>query len=169
MLLQLGLTKRLHTYFFRLGARYPHMAIKPMGTRAFSALLRSSRIEYDPASIRSRNFSDKVKIDKPSYHLSFTCNVCKTRSGHVVSKQGYDKGTVLVQCPECKNRHLIADHLNVFGQGKRTLEDILKEKGGEIVQKGTVNTDPNAAGDFVWEPQPDQTAPPALDSKPASK
>lgn len=47
----------------------------------------------------------------PSYELTFTCNVCKTRSSHRLSKQGYHKGTVLIGCPECKNRHLISDHL----------------------------------------------------------
>lgn len=54
-----------------------------------------------------------LKLDKPSYHLSFTCKKCDTRSGHVVSKQAYHNGTVLIQCPGCNNRHLIADHLKV--------------------------------------------------------
>jgi protein import protein ZIM17 len=49
----------------------------------------------------------------PSYELTFTCNVCKTRSSHRLSKQGYHKGTVLISCPDCKNRHLISDHLKV--------------------------------------------------------
>lgn len=47
----------------------------------------------------------------PSYELTFTCNVCKTRSSHRLSKQGYHHGTVLISCPDCKNRHLISDHL----------------------------------------------------------
>lgn len=49
----------------------------------------------------------------PSYELTFTCNVCKTRSSHRMSKQGYHKGTILISCPDCKNRHLISDHLKV--------------------------------------------------------
>jgi protein import protein ZIM17 len=49
----------------------------------------------------------------PSYELTFTCNVCKTRSSHRLSKQGYHKGTILISCPDCKNRHLISDHLKV--------------------------------------------------------
>lgn len=53
------------------------------------------------------------QIDKPSYQLTFTCKKCDTRSSHNVSKQAYHNGTVLIQCPSCKNRHLIADHLKV--------------------------------------------------------
>lgn len=49
----------------------------------------------------------------PSYQLTFTCRPCGNRSTHTVSKQAYHKGTVLIQCPGCTNRHLIADHLKV--------------------------------------------------------
>lgn len=72
-----------------------------------------------------------------------------------MSKQAYHKGTVLIQCPDCKNRHLIADHLNVFGQGKKTFEDILREKGdGETVTQRTVDfnkIDLSKLGDIEWE------------------
>lgn len=66
-----------------------------------------------PSSDSGDNTTASAKLDKPSYHLSFTCKKCDTRSGHVVSKQAYHHGAVLVQCPGCKNRHLIADHLKV--------------------------------------------------------
>ena len=49
----------------------------------------------------------------PAYELTFTCKPCKHRSTHKISKQGYHKGTVLITCPECSNRHLISDHLKV--------------------------------------------------------
>ena len=51
--------------------------------------------------------------DVPAYELTFTCKPCLTRSTHRISKHGYEKGTVLITCPNCKNRHVISDHLGV--------------------------------------------------------
>jgi protein import protein ZIM17 len=50
---------------------------------------------------------------QPEYEMTFTCKPCSTRSTHRVSKQGYHHGSVLITCPECRNRHVISDHLNV--------------------------------------------------------
>ena len=49
----------------------------------------------------------------PSYEITFTCKPCKHRSTHTISKHGYHKGSVLITCPECSNRHVISDHLKV--------------------------------------------------------
>jgi protein import protein ZIM17 len=49
----------------------------------------------------------------PSYEMTFTCKPCFTRSTHRISKQGYHRGSILITCPECRNRHIISDHLNV--------------------------------------------------------
>lgn len=49
----------------------------------------------------------------PAYQLTFTCKPCKHRSTHVVTKLGYHKGSVLITCPECSNRHVMSDHLKV--------------------------------------------------------
>lgn len=70
--------------------------------------------------------------------LGFTCNVCETRSHRTMSRQAYTKGVVLVECPGCRNRHLIADHLGWFEHGKgtatRTIEELLALRG-ETVRK----------------------------------
>ena len=76
----------------------------------------------------------------PSYELTFTCKPCRHRSTHVVSKQGYHKGTVLITCFECKNRHVISDHLKIFADKSFTLEQLLQEKG-ELVKRGTLEGD----------------------------
>ncbi|RMZ75077.1 hypothetical protein DV737_g5471, partial [Chaetothyriales sp. CBS 132003] len=71
--------------------------------------------------------SSSADVDlTPAYRLTFTCKPCSTRSTHRVSKQGYHHGTVLITCPHCKNRHLIADHLKIFLDNPSTLEDILQ-------------------------------------------
>lgn len=64
--------------------------------------------------------------------IGFTCKVCSERSHHVMSKIAYTKGVVLIQCPGCKNRHLIADNLGWFRDSKTTVEDLVKEKGEAI-------------------------------------
>ncbi|KAI0402792.1 DNL zinc finger-domain-containing protein [Xylaria palmicola] len=74
---------------------------------------------------------------EPHYQMTFTCVPCGERSSHVVSKQGYHKGSVLITCSNCRNRHVISDHLNIFGDRKITLEDLLREKG-QLVKRGTL-------------------------------
>jgi hypothetical protein len=54
-----------------------------------------------------------ASADVPSYAMVFTCKKCGERSAHKISKQGYHHGTVLITCPGCKGRHLMADHLKV--------------------------------------------------------
>lgn len=65
--------------------------------------------------------------------LQFTCNVCNNRSSHNISKQAYDHGTVVAQCPSCKTRHLIADNLGFMEYNKKfNLLDYLNSKGEAI-------------------------------------
>lgn len=80
--------------------------------------------------------SASLKVDDPQLMIAFTCKKCDTRSSHTFSKQSYQKGTVLIQCPGCKNRHLIADNLKIFKDNKFSLEEVLKAKG-ESVATGT--------------------------------
>lgn len=75
--------------------------------------------------------------------ITFTCTVdaCGHRSSHQFSKRSYTKGIVIVQCPGCKNRHLIADNLSWFTeteQDPRTIEQMIEAKGG-TVRRGTVD------------------------------
>ncbi|PFH50990.1 hypothetical protein AMATHDRAFT_100546, partial [Amanita thiersii Skay4041] len=73
--------------------------------------------------------------------IAFTCTVsdCNERSAHTFTKRSYEKGIVIIQCPKCKNRHLIADNLGWFKEsmadGKlRTIEDLLRVKGEKVVR-----------------------------------
>lgn len=74
---------------------------------------------------------------QPQYQLTFTCKPCTHRSTHTISKHGYEKGTILITCPNCKNRHVVSDHLKIFSDTRITLENIMREKG-ELVKRGRV-------------------------------
>ncbi|KAH8832863.1 zf-DNL-domain-containing protein [Flagelloscypha sp. PMI_526] len=84
--------------------------------------------------------------------MTFTCNahtsesdpaqLCGHRSTHEFSKRSYTSGVVLVECPGCKNRHLIADHLGWFQDGTqngkyKTIEEMVAARG-EKVRRGKV-------------------------------
>ncbi|KAE8373083.1 DNL zinc finger-domain-containing protein [Aspergillus bertholletiae] len=82
----------------------------------------------------------KRREQEPAYQITFTCKPCGERSSHRMSKQGYHRGTVVIRCPSCKNRHIISDHLNIFYDKKTTLEDILAEQGDKL-KRGYVEGD----------------------------
>ncbi|KAI9926924.1 hypothetical protein ASPWEDRAFT_177060 [Aspergillus wentii DTO 134E9] len=77
---------------------------------------------------------------EPAYQITFTCKPCGNRSSHRMSKHGYHRGTVLIRCPSCDNRHVISDHLNIFFDKKSTLEDILAKEGQKLT-RGYLNGD----------------------------
>ncbi|KAI9725587.1 MAG: hypothetical protein M1828_003075 [Chrysothrix sp. TS-e1954] len=103
---------------------------KPASQSAGAPSLGVEGAPWRPAPHRDPN--------EPVYELYFSCNRCKHRSGHTISKQGYHKGTTLVKCAGCGVRHLISDHLKIFTDKATTLEDIMREKGEEVT-RGTVN------------------------------
>ncbi|KAI1383588.1 DNL zinc finger-domain-containing protein [Hypoxylon trugodes] len=100
-----------------------------------------AKSETSPSEQKSR------KLSEPHYELTLTCVPCGDRSTHHISKQGYHQGSVLITCPSCRNRHIISDHLNIFGDRKITVEDLMREKG-QLVKRGTLGED----GDVeFWE------------------
>jgi hypothetical protein len=89
--------------------------------------------------------------------IGFTCKVCSERSHHVMSKLAYTKGVILIECPGCQNRHLIADNLGWFRDGKTTIEDLVKEKG-EGIRKVVVAEDGSEHGGNLMEWLPEIVA-----------
>ncbi|KAF8826165.1 hypothetical protein HHX47_DHR6000720 [Lentinula edodes] len=95
-----------------------------------------------PQTVTSQALPEKMT---PRMSITFTCTVtdCGTRSTHEFAKRSYERGIVLVECPGCNNRHLIADHLGWFKEsteeGKlRTVEDLVRARG-EKVRRGHVD------------------------------
>ncbi|KAJ7249500.1 DNL zinc finger-domain-containing protein [Mycena haematopus] len=122
-------------------ARYSTAASSPaVSSPAPDAFSSSS----EPATTTSQALPETIV---PKLSMTFTCtaNDCGERSTHEFSRQAYESGIVLVQCPGCHNRHLIADHIGWFKEsteeGKlRTVEDLLRARG-EKVTRGTLGSD----------------------------
>ncbi|MCJ1309672.1 hypothetical protein MMC25_003332 [Agyrium rufum] len=117
----------------------PASRIIPQMQRRFESTNATSAVSV-PTATPDQNSDEPAKRDVPAYELTFTCKPCKHRSTHRVSKQGYHKGSVLITCPSCKNRHVISDHLRIFADEDLTIEDILQKKG-ETVQRGRIGTE----------------------------
>ncbi|KAJ5585505.1 uncharacterized protein N7459_005305 [Penicillium hispanicum] len=90
----------------------------------------------EPEAERERKNAERRKNEE-AYLISFTCKPCGERSTHRMSKQGYHRGTVLIQCPSCKSRHVMSDHLGIFFDKSTTLEDLLKQNGQALTHGRT--------------------------------
>lgn len=84
----------------------------------------------------SNSFSDIPGAEKGGKKLAiiYTCKVCNTRSAKKFTQQSYEKGLVMVRCPNCKNLHLIADRLGVFDDSKDgwDIETYLRSMGDKV-------------------------------------
>ncbi|SMN19502.1 similar to Saccharomyces cerevisiae ZIM17 Heat shock protein with a zinc finger motif [Maudiozyma saulgeensis] len=103
-------------------------------TRGFHSSLYSRQSDNHGSNNDDTHHIGSFKVEKPQYMLAFTCKKCNHRSSHTISKQAYHHGTVMVKCPKCNNRHLIADHLKIFNDNHITIEDIMKAKGETVSQ-----------------------------------
>ena len=51
-----------------------------------------------------------------------------TRAAKKFSRQAYESGVVIAECPGCQGRHLLADRKGWFG-AKGSVEEFLAERG----------------------------------------
>ena len=139
--------------------RYSSNATKsPLMTRLGDRinLLRTQRCYSSLASTYDANSSASATETKlptrhpkrePSYELTFTCKPCGVRSSnHAFTKHAYHHGSVLITCPGCKARHIIADHLKMFSDANINIEDLMR-RNGDLVKHGRLE-----AGDVeFWD------------------
>jgi hypothetical protein len=142
----------------RLAARAPRRVVRACSSSSSSAssvddALRAalsqvaSRVAAaDPEAqvLSSSEGVPGVRTPGPKMLLRFTCanQDCEEAPTitRVISKRSYEQGIVLVRCPSCEKRHLIADNLDWFGGGRENIEHIMAEKG-EAVQRGVYEED----------------------------
>ncbi|CAG8598807.1 9651_t:CDS:1 [Funneliformis caledonium] len=108
----------------------------------FQSNPNTSQIHSDPShsSTQSTSSSDTLSTTSSQHNLkarlliAFTCKVCSHRSTKTMSRHAYDHGVIIIQCSSCQNRHLIADHLGWFRDGKTTIEDLMREQGEKVIK-----------------------------------
>jgi protein import protein ZIM17 len=110
----------------------PQTPLQRLGVRCHSTESSNTRAPR-PLTDRDSIPEEKVLSDKdaiaarkalqPCYDMTFTCKKCLDRSSHRITKQAYHFGTVLINCPGCKSRHLIADHMKQTGDMRLTSLD----------------------------------------------
>ncbi|EFQ96840.1 DNL zinc finger domain-containing protein [Nannizzia gypsea CBS 118893] len=145
--------------------RSPVLFSSVLGRNSYSTTTRDPHPLTDnktPATTEEDAQAAQARRDQePAYLIYFTCKPCSHRSAHRISKHGYHKGTILITCPSCSNRHVISDHLKIFSDAPVTLEDLLAQKGMKIT-KGTME------GDMEWWGKDEETTGTSSDSCAAS-
>lgn len=131
---------------FPIAIRAAHSIPRPSKKPAY--LKPEAEAQANESGEAPASEGERPEINPAYYQLSFTCVPCSHRSHHNVSKQGYHTGSVLITCPSCRNRHVISDHLNIFGDRKITVEDLMREKGS-LVKRGSLGED----GDIEFWPE----------------
>mmetsp|Transcript_20769 Transcript_20769/g.30141 ORF Transcript_20769/g.30141 Transcript_20769/m.30141 type:complete len:128 (-) Transcript_20769:1677-2060(-) len=70
--------------------------------------------------------------------ISFTCGKCDTRISKKVKRQSYTKGVVIIECPTCQSRHLIADNLGWYkdwtGSTMGNIEQLADKLGQKVIR-----------------------------------
>lgn len=99
--------------------------------------------DAQPADVPEAN-TNKLNPRKDLY-MMFTCGRCDTRAVRGFSRQAYDNGVVIVTCPGCQVKHLVADRKGWFGE-PGSIEDFLGEQGGEEVVRGSVDLNKDEDG-----------------------
>ena len=76
---------------------------------------------------------DESANARKDLYMMFTCGQCETRAMRGFSRQAYENGVVIVTCPGCQSKHVVADRMGWFGE-PGSVEDFIAQKGEENAQ-----------------------------------
>eukprot|EP00667_Euglena_gracilis_P019970 EG_transcript_21501 len=114
----------------------------PSRLRPDVRVLRST----DPASADNAiaPFAERVDDDADlrwgMMAAKFTCGVCNTSAMKQFRRLSYERGIVIVECPGCLRRHVLADHLGWGLMDKKgNVESLFREEGREVLYGRLVN------------------------------
>ena len=118
------------------------LTMTPPHTRYMSPTSDDSKTLEAPQTSPQNGEGDASLSDIPGSQtggkklaIVFTCTVCGTRSAKQFTEHAYNNGVVIVQCPGCNNRHLIADHLGFFTDSDQegwTIEKAMENMGENV-------------------------------------
>lgn len=102
-----------------------------------------SKTNFNLDKNTSNSENNKVKIDTEKFLIGFTCKKCNKRSYKLISKKSYYEGVVIIRCDQCKNLHLIADHLGWYDSMNKfgTIEDYFKRQKNGTTDKTVIRKD----------------------------
>ena len=132
---QISLPSMLSRSIRYCSKRIPKRQVPAARSIFFVSRITPQNVKSFPTRIFAVNYSSATQPDsngKGELLIEFTCNVCDERSSHNMSKQAYEHGTVLIQCPKCQSRHLIADHLGFIRDEKFDLKEYIESQGEKI-------------------------------------
>ncbi|KAL4877548.1 DNL zinc finger-domain-containing protein [Aspergillus karnatakaensis] len=134
----------------------PKLVIPSISIRHNSNESASKRLtDHSPdpeTDAENEAWNQERRQQEPQYVIVFTCKPCGERSWHRMSKQGYHRGTILIQCPGCKNRHVISDNLGIFYDKRTNLEDLLEQNKDKITRGQIDGEDVEFWDDGTLEP-----------------